>query len=390
MNKRGFTLIELLAVIIILGLLMLIAIPSVTTYINGSRRDAYITTARQYIRAATNMVNEGKHDFFDTDTTYYIPVKCLPLETGGNSPFGEFDKAYVLVTYDNDSFQYYWISRDVTGQGIKDATLSNDLKSDLIVANNKPEDIRTDITIGGRSKAKVMDDNSCELGTADSYSYVVDEDKIVDVIYHDDSTSHVDGYTVIPSPDFDFATLPDFNIYSPLDHTLDNTFRNTVKDVSAEMFYGYYLYYGQDNYAKVKLLYNLPKFKKNSDGSIHTVKQFISRKDSLFYGADGTNSQFSYACSITNTTGHIADCDVRPTNFEMKRCINDGTQEHANCMNIDRSGTTYMYYILDNGDVLQAWQTARYNGATTFTYTNNPGGYRLQVADLNYTFSKYK
>ena len=31
MNKKGFTLIELLAVIIILGVLMIIAIPSVTT-----------------------------------------------------------------------------------------------------------------------------------------------------------------------------------------------------------------------------------------------------------------------------------------------------------------------------------------------------------------------
>ena len=38
MNKKGFTLIELLAVIIILGILMLIAIPSVTNYINNSRQ----------------------------------------------------------------------------------------------------------------------------------------------------------------------------------------------------------------------------------------------------------------------------------------------------------------------------------------------------------------
>ena len=36
MNKKGFTLIELLAVIIILGILMIITIPSVTKYINDS------------------------------------------------------------------------------------------------------------------------------------------------------------------------------------------------------------------------------------------------------------------------------------------------------------------------------------------------------------------
>ena len=46
MNKKGFTLIELLAVIIILGILMIIAIPSVTKYISDSRKSAYVDTAK--------------------------------------------------------------------------------------------------------------------------------------------------------------------------------------------------------------------------------------------------------------------------------------------------------------------------------------------------------
>ena len=37
-KKNGFTLIELLAVIIILGILMIIAVPAVTKYINDSRK----------------------------------------------------------------------------------------------------------------------------------------------------------------------------------------------------------------------------------------------------------------------------------------------------------------------------------------------------------------
>ena len=44
-KKNGFTLIELLAFIIILGILMIIAIPSVTKYISDSRKNAYVDTA---------------------------------------------------------------------------------------------------------------------------------------------------------------------------------------------------------------------------------------------------------------------------------------------------------------------------------------------------------
>ena len=65
-NKKGFTLIELLAVIIILGILMIIAIPSVTTYINDSRKSAYVDTAKEIISGARNLVNSGELEMYDT------------------------------------------------------------------------------------------------------------------------------------------------------------------------------------------------------------------------------------------------------------------------------------------------------------------------------------
>ncbi len=60
MKNKGFTLIELLAVIIILGVIMLIAIPSVTRYINDSRKETYIDTAKQIVKGAIPMVNGGE------------------------------------------------------------------------------------------------------------------------------------------------------------------------------------------------------------------------------------------------------------------------------------------------------------------------------------------
>ena len=59
-SKKGFTLIELLAVIIILGILMIIAIPSVTKYISDSRKEAYVDTAKEIVSGTRNVVNEGK------------------------------------------------------------------------------------------------------------------------------------------------------------------------------------------------------------------------------------------------------------------------------------------------------------------------------------------
>ena len=81
-KKNGFTLIELLAVIIILGILMIIAIPSVTKYISDSRKSSYINTAKEIVAGARNKVNDGKLNMFDTNSTYYIPSNYVKTENG--------------------------------------------------------------------------------------------------------------------------------------------------------------------------------------------------------------------------------------------------------------------------------------------------------------------
>ena len=51
-NKKGFTLIELLAVILILGVIALIAVPTVTDLINESKVGAESSTANQLVVSA--------------------------------------------------------------------------------------------------------------------------------------------------------------------------------------------------------------------------------------------------------------------------------------------------------------------------------------------------
>ena len=162
MNKKGFTLIELLAVIIILGILMIIAIPSVTKYISDSRKSAYIDTAKELVVGARNVVNEGKLEMYSTDTTYYIPSSCIKTENGGEaeSPYGKFKQAYIGVIYNGQGYKYYWISVDESGQGIKDITPLDKLDVDDIESDLKSEDIKNTVEttgIGNRSEIKILD-----------------------------------------------------------------------------------------------------------------------------------------------------------------------------------------------------------------------------------------
>ncbi len=161
-RQEGFTLIELLAVIIILGVLLIIAIPAVTKYIDDSRKDSYITTAKELISGAKNLVNSGKLDIYDTDTTYYIPSSCIPTESGGKSPYGEFDKAYIAVTYTQTGYNYFWISRDTSGIGIKFLTPYNELDKDLILSSIEKGDITPSVGVGGRSKIEVVKESDCK------------------------------------------------------------------------------------------------------------------------------------------------------------------------------------------------------------------------------------
>lgn len=161
-NKKGFTLIELLAVIIILGILMIIAIPSVTNYISNSRKSAYVNTAKEIVSGTRNVVNEGKLGIYDSDTTYYISSGYIKTENASKSPYGEFVQAYVIVTYDGKGYSYYWTSVDDAGQGVKGIIPYDNLDEDDIESDLNPNMIDPTVTkvgVGNRTKIKVLDAN---------------------------------------------------------------------------------------------------------------------------------------------------------------------------------------------------------------------------------------
>ena len=160
MNKKGFTLIELLAVIIILGILMIIAIPSVTSYISDSRKEAYVDTAKEIVGGTRNIVNEGNLGMYDTGVTYYIPSSYIQTENALKSPYGDFEEAYVAVTYNGTGYNYYWISVDEAGQGIEKVTPIETLEKEDIVSDLKSLDIKNTVEttgIDGRERILILD-----------------------------------------------------------------------------------------------------------------------------------------------------------------------------------------------------------------------------------------
>lgn len=97
LNKLGFTLIELTTSILILGILMLMALGALTTYIDQSRKQAYDTMARSASEAAEEYIMDTSINYVTDDafsaggTARKLLNEAVKSETDSDYTYKELD-----------------------------------------------------------------------------------------------------------------------------------------------------------------------------------------------------------------------------------------------------------------------------------------------------------
>lgn len=140
-NERGLTLIELLAVIVILGIISAIAVPSIGGLIDNSKKDAHVANAQQMINAAKLAAATDEELIKTGDTSSVIYLKDLvdngylePMEDPDSSSESEkynTDQSYVKVNKTNNKFSY---SVKLVGSKREiQETLENELSRDSVI-----------------------------------------------------------------------------------------------------------------------------------------------------------------------------------------------------------------------------------------------------------------
>ena len=171
-NKNGFTLIELLAVIVIMGILIAVAIPSINLIIMDARKDIYVNSARTFINEAEKEVVNSTFEIDDPDTTYYIHIANLVDDRTnlGKSGFATWSDSYVVAAMklinDKENIEYYFNGIDMAKWKIELVGRDKLKKSDVYQATKKG--IRF-LPVGNRSKIVIYDKNGIKSDSQKPY-----------------------------------------------------------------------------------------------------------------------------------------------------------------------------------------------------------------------------
>ena len=124
MNKKAFTLIEIILVIVIIGAILLFAIPSVTQMIENGKKETMLIDAKEMVQKTKNYIMSGKDSYPQNqdEERKYILKNIDPKNEIKESPFGSpYDRlnSFVLIKKDGSTYKISVTLKDKKENKIK-------------------------------------------------------------------------------------------------------------------------------------------------------------------------------------------------------------------------------------------------------------------------------
>ena len=115
MNKKGFTLIELIVVVGIIGVILLFALPNITSTLERNKKDEMINDAKDAIEKAKNYLLTHKECSDNLKNTGLVYVRLKTIYSSNDIKDSPFGSAYdtenscvtIKIVYDDDGSSSY-------------------------------------------------------------------------------------------------------------------------------------------------------------------------------------------------------------------------------------------------------------------------------------------
>ena len=111
MKNKGFTMIELLATIVLLGIIMMIAVPSITSILAKNKKQTFLNDAKKFVALAEQEARKSgyKYDCYTLNASNHVG-SCYNISTQDieKSPYDEMylESSRVLLCQVGGSYYY--------------------------------------------------------------------------------------------------------------------------------------------------------------------------------------------------------------------------------------------------------------------------------------------